>query len=144
MRTGVRIPVGTPTFAFRFGRLRLGKPSGNRGLVHCASCQAKVATAKSGVSLTETGRITFFADMAQFSYVYMLQSEADPERHYVGLTDDLQLRLQVHNKGSVQHSAQFRPWRIKTAVAFRDRSRAAEFERYLKSASGRAFAKKHF
>ena len=74
----------------------------------------------------------------------MLQSEADERRHYVGLTDDLRARLQVHNKGSVQHSSQFRPWRIKTAVAFTDRARAAEFERYLKSASGRAFAKKHF
>ena len=79
-----------------------------------------------------------------YSYVYMLQSLVDQERHYVGLTDNLQARLQVHNKGSVQHSAQFRPWRIKTAIAFTDRSRAADFERYLKSASGRAFAKKHF
>jgi hypothetical protein len=33
---------------------------------------------------------------------------------------------------------------VRTAVAFRDPSRAAEFERYLKSHSGRAFAKKHF
>lgn len=82
--------------------------------------------------------------MARFSYVYMLQSEANPERHYVGLTDDLWDRLRIHNKGSVQHSAQFRPWRLKTAVAFSDRAQAAEFERYLKSASGRAFAKKHF
>jgi predicted GIY-YIG superfamily endonuclease len=82
--------------------------------------------------------------MAQYSYVYMLQSIFDPERHYVGLTDDLQARLQTHNKGSVQHSRQFRPWRIKTVVAFADRIRAAEFERYLKTGSGRAFAKKHF
>ena len=81
--------------------------------------------------------------MTQFSYVYMLQSEKDGKRHYVGLTDDLRDRLRIHNKGRVQHTAQFRPWRIKTAVAFTDRNRAAEFERYLKSACGRAFAKKH-
>ena len=36
----------------------------------------------------------------------------------------------------------FRPWRIKTAIAFTERQRAIELERYLKTASGRAFAKK--
>ena len=74
----------------------------------------------------------------------MLQPESDPDRRYVGLTDDLRARLTVHNKGSVPHTSVFRPWRIKTAVAFTDRQRAAAFERHLKSASGRAFAQKHF
>ncbi|RLC11429.1 MAG: GIY-YIG nuclease family protein, partial [Deltaproteobacteria bacterium] len=37
---------------------------------------------------------------------------------------------------------QFRPWRIKTAIAFTDRAKALDFEKYLKSPSGRAFAKK--
>jgi len=78
----------------------------------------------------------------QFSYVYILQSELNSERFYVGLTDDLHMRLQKHNHGGVPHTAKFRPWRIKTAVAFVDRNRAAEFERYLKTGSGRAFAKK--
>ena len=49
-----------------------------------------------------------------------------------------------HNAGEVSHTAKFAPWRIKTAIAFIDRKRAAEFERYLKTASGRAFAKRHF
>jgi predicted GIY-YIG superfamily endonuclease len=78
----------------------------------------------------------------QFSYVYILQSECDAARFYVGLTDDLHARLPKHNAGGVPHTAKFRPWRIKTAIAFADRERAAEFERYLKTASGRAFAKK--
>ena len=51
-------------------------------------------------------------------------------------------RLQRHNAGEVPHTAKFRPWRIKTAIAFTDRNRALRFERYLKTASGRAFAKK--
>ena len=74
----------------------------------------------------------------------MLESESRAGSHYVGLTDDLKLRLSDHNAGRVPHTRNFRPWRIKTAVAFTDRQRAAAFERYLKSASGRAFAKKHF
>ena len=78
----------------------------------------------------------------KFFYVYVLQSEATLESFYVGFTEELQTRLKVHNSGQVPHTAKFRPWRIKTAVAFTDRQRAVDFERYLKSASGRAFAKK--
>ena len=77
-------------------------------------------------------------------YVYILQSEIDDESFYTGLTDDLRQRLQNHNAGRVLHTAKWRPWRLKTYIAFCDRDRAAEFETYLKSASGRAFAKKHF
>lgn len=79
-----------------------------------------------------------------FSYVYMLTLEKKPQAHYVGLTDDLKTRLVEHNTGHVRHTAKLRPWRIKTAIAFFDRARAAKFEHYLKSSSGRAFAKKHF
>ena len=80
--------------------------------------------------------------MTGFSYVYILISEINPENYYVGLTDDLAGRLAKHNSGGVSHTAKFRPWRIKTAVAFHDRKQAAAFEVYLKSSSGRAFAKK--
>jgi len=79
---------------------------------------------------------------AEFSYVYILQSDLGPEHFYVGLTDDLHDRIRRHNAGEVPHTSKYRPWQIKTAVAFRDRARAAEFEQYLKTASGRAFAKK--
>jgi predicted GIY-YIG superfamily endonuclease len=78
----------------------------------------------------------------QFSYVYILQSEANPKNHYVGLTDDLRKRLEKHNAGDVPHTAKFRPWRIQTAISFNNRERASEFERYLKTGSGRALAKK--
>ncbi len=78
----------------------------------------------------------------EFCYVYILQSQASAKHFYSGLTDDLRDRLRRHNAGEVPHTAKFRPWRIKTAVAFTNRERAAEFERYLKSASGRAFAKR--
>ena len=78
----------------------------------------------------------------EFCYVYLLQSRANEARYYTGLTDDLRDRLRRHNAGEVPHTSKFAPWRIKTAVAFTDKARAAEFERYLKTASGRAFAKK--
>jgi predicted GIY-YIG superfamily endonuclease len=80
--------------------------------------------------------------MHAFSYVYILESMSDVGGFYVGLTDDLRTRLTKHNEGGVPHTAKSRPWRIKTAVAFLDRDKAAAFEKYLKSPSGRAFSKK--
>lgn len=80
--------------------------------------------------------------MEGFHYVYILNSIGEPGRFYVGLTADLPARLAKHNTGGVPHTAKYRPWQIKTALAFRDVERAAAFERYLKSPSGRAFAKK--
>jgi predicted GIY-YIG superfamily endonuclease len=78
----------------------------------------------------------------QFCYVYILQSEANPDHYYAGLTEDLRTRLRKHNSGAVPHTARFKPRRIKSAIAFTDKQRAVDFERYLKTASGRAFAKK--
>ena len=77
-----------------------------------------------------------------YLYVYILQSEADLERFYSGYTTDLAARLKEHNKGHMPSTKPYRPWRIKTAVAFTDEDRARDFERYLKTQSGRAFAKK--
>jgi putative endonuclease len=80
--------------------------------------------------------------MKNFHYVYILESLPEAGRFYCGLTDDLAARLKKHNAREVVHTAKFAPWRVKSAVAFRERTRASRFERYLKSASGRAFAKK--
>jgi putative endonuclease len=75
-------------------------------------------------------------------YVYILQSMQHGERYYVGVTDDLRSGLQKHNAGEVSHTSKYAPWSIKTYVAFSDEKQAIAFENYLKSASGRAFAKK--
>lgn len=82
--------------------------------------------------------------MDGFTYVYVLMSLRDTARRYTGLTDNLETRLQSHNQGSNPHTARYRPWQIETAIAFRSREKAAAFEKYLKSHSGRAFASKHF
>jgi putative endonuclease len=80
--------------------------------------------------------------MNQFVYVYILQSEAIPDHFYVGCARDLKERLRRHNSGEVSHTAKWKPWRVKTYVAFSHEGRARDFEQYLKSSSGRAFAKK--
>jgi predicted GIY-YIG superfamily endonuclease len=55
----------------------------------------------------------------------------------------LRARLTKHNAGEVPHTSKYKPGRIRTHVAFSDEKLAVEFEKCLKSGSGRAFAKKH-
>ena len=76
-------------------------------------------------------------------YVYLLCSLNDPSKTYIGLTDNLKARLKNHNEGGTPHTSQRRPWELIGYVALADPRRAAELERYLKSGSGHAFARRH-
>jgi hypothetical protein len=49
----------------------------------------------------------------------------------------------VHNSGGSVHTVRDRPWTLLAAVEFANPHSAVRFERYLKSGSGRAFAKRH-
>ena len=75
-------------------------------------------------------------------YVYILRSPQFPEKVYMGITSDLKQRLVDHNNGKSPHTAKFMPWNLECYTAFVDKRRAYDFEKYLKSHSGRAFAKK--
>lgn len=77
-------------------------------------------------------------------YVYILNSITFPEKFYVGYTEDIKIRLTTHNAGGSIYTAKNRPWIIVTYSAFADKTTALNFEQYLKSHSGRAFASKHF
>ena len=80
----------------------------------------------------------------KFYCAYILESIKNPDRFYIGFTEKLESRLKSHNQGNNPHTSKYRPWRIKTALAFTDRQGGLGFEAYLKTASGRAFAKKRF
>jgi putative endonuclease len=75
-------------------------------------------------------------------YVYLLQSEAVVGQRYVGVTFNLKQRLAEHNAGKSPHTSKYVPWKLMTYVAFSDEQKAEAFERYLKSGSGHAFARK--
>src|SRR4051794_25791247 len=77
-------------------------------------------------------------------YVYVLESEDAHPHCYVGLTSDVAGRIADHNGGRCPPTAHRRPWHLHVTIAFEDQERAIRFERYLKSGSGRAFAKRHF
>ena len=82
--------------------------------------------------------------MSKFHYVYLLTDIATETHFYTGVTEDLESRLAKHNAGEVPHTSKFKPWRIKTAIAFDSKEKAYAFEAYLKTHCGRSFAKRHF
>ena len=75
-------------------------------------------------------------------YVYIIRSINFPEQEYTGATEDPKQRLADHNAGRSAHTSKFKPWKLVWYCAFPDKYKALEFEKYLKSHSGRAFAKK--
>lgn len=77
-------------------------------------------------------------------FVYVIRTVAHPPRYYTGLASDVAERLHEHNTGRSPQTASHRPWRLHVVIGFCDEPRAAAFERYLKSLSGRAFSRKHF
>ena len=77
-------------------------------------------------------------------YVYQLRSIEYPDQKYTGFSSDVSKRLEIHNAGQVPHTSKYKPWKLLSYFAFSDEQKARDFEFYLKSGSGRAFAKKHF
>lgn len=120
------------------GKLRLGRP------VNTKRRRAKTSEYKYCLRASEKAKAgnDALTIMPKFYYVYILQSETDPARFYVGRTEDLKERLMRHNRGEVPSTSPNKPWKIQTAIAFSESNKAIEFEKYLKSGSGRAFAKR--
>jgi putative endonuclease len=75
-------------------------------------------------------------------YVYIIRSVGFPDQEYTGATSDLKQRVVDHNTGKSTHMTKFLSWELIWYSAFSEKHKALEFERYLKSHSGRAFAKK--
>ena len=75
-------------------------------------------------------------------HVYVIKSLQCFDMFYVGYTTDLNQRLVAHNSGWSIHTAKYMPWELVMYLSFSSKHKAAEFERYLKSQSGRAFMKK--
>ncbi|HPN84930.1 MAG TPA: GIY-YIG nuclease family protein [Victivallales bacterium] len=76
-------------------------------------------------------------------YTYIIQSLEDQNQRYIGFTEDLRKRLDDHNSGKCKHTQKYRPWLLVFYAAFKDKQRAYDFEKYLKSGSGHSFSKRH-
>ena len=77
-------------------------------------------------------------------FVYILKSLCAPHEYYVGITSDPKVRLAAHNDGLLPHTAGHRPWKTLVVIEFDEEAPALKFEQYLKTGSGREFARRHF
>ncbi len=78
---------------------------------------------------------------AKMYYIYILKcSDGEP---YTGCTSDLKETVERHKDGHVPAAKDRLPVNLEFYFAIQDKYKAFEFEKYLKSGSGRAFIKKH-
>ena len=74
-------------------------------------------------------------------YTYILRS-SKYDITYTGYTSDLKKRLQEHNNRESFASKPYAPFNLIFYAAFETEKLAKDFERYLKSGSGKAFINK--
>jgi predicted GIY-YIG superfamily endonuclease len=74
-------------------------------------------------------------------YTYLLR--CFDQKTYIGCSSDLKQRIERHKKGQVPATKDRLPIKLISYFAFNNKYKAFEFEKYLKSGSGRAFLKKH-
>jgi predicted GIY-YIG superfamily endonuclease len=70
--------------------------------------------------------------------VYILK--CSDETYYVGCTNDINDRLSRREKGDIKYTSSRLPIKVVHQSVFFDKYKAYEFEKYLKSGSGGAFA----
>ena len=75
-------------------------------------------------------------------YVYILQSEKNPNWLYKGRTSDLKKRIKEHNSGKNFSSAPYAPLRLIYYEAYLLKKDAFNRERYLKTSMGMRVIKK--
>ncbi len=75
-------------------------------------------------------------------YTYIIRSISYPDKTYIGFSKNLKQRINEHNQGKSKYTAHFKPWKLIFYSAFDTKEKAINFEKYLKSNSGKAFASK--
>lgn len=74
-------------------------------------------------------------------YTYILLSSKS-HIFYYGFTKDLKNRYKMHCDGKVSSTKPHLPWKLVWYGAFETEKQASDFELYLKSGAGKAFAYK--
>jgi putative endonuclease len=77
-------------------------------------------------------------------FVYILTSLKAVATSYVGVTSNIEARLAAHSAGLSPHTSEHRPWKRLVVIEFEEEPPAIAFEKYLKTGSGREFARRHF
>src|SRR4051812_33244182 len=143
------LPPSQPSLGF--AELRLGRHASRGDVLTKRASDRRRLSRRSGVTakadlLTTAHHLLSDGRMHSIGrrFVYILRSEIDPSRHYVGITTDFKERLRWHNEGLSGYTVSKGPWLPVVVLEFPSERGANRFEGYLKSGSGRAFAKRHF
>ena len=75
-------------------------------------------------------------------HVYILK--CNDGSYYTGCTSNMNDRLVLHSKGQINHTASRLPFDLIVTINFKNKYKVFNFEKYLKSGSGRAFRNRHF
>jgi predicted GIY-YIG superfamily endonuclease len=81
----------------------------------------------------KAGKVVFGSElrlgtpMENLYCVYILRSRETPHHYYTGFTENMADRLAHPNSGGDPHSAKYRPWDMKTCVAFTNRQQVLDF-----------------
>jgi len=74
-------------------------------------------------------------------YIYILKLNNGD--FYCGRSDNLKRRLNEHVNGQERTTKKYLPCNLITYIAFDNKKKSIEFEKYLKTGSGFAFRNKH-
>ncbi|MFC7358313.1 GIY-YIG nuclease family protein [Jejudonia soesokkakensis] len=85
---------------------------------------------------------TIYSQIMGLWTVYIIK--CNDESYYVRCTSNLEERLKSHRNGYVISTKYRTPIQLITYINFNDKYKAYNFEKYLKSGSGRAFMNKRF
>jgi len=66
-------------------------------------------------------------------FLYILKSISRPEKVYIGSTNDIERRLEDHNRGNTRSTKYYVPWKIVYSEEYATKSEARKRERQLKN-----------
>ncbi|MEO8637286.1 MAG: GIY-YIG nuclease family protein [Candidatus Taylorbacteria bacterium] len=118
----------------------MAKPARRRAKAGLRLAEARLRRGKARTKKSESGEASLNPLYNAAHYIYSLKCK---DGYYLGCTVDLKSRLKRHEKGQVPATASRLPVKLDFYFATPNKYQAFEFEKYLKSGSGRAFINKH-
>lgn len=76
-------------------------------------------------------------------YVYILKSLKNNDI-YIGSTENIEIRIKLHNSGKVKSTKFYRPWQLLERQEFDSRSEAVRQERFLKTGQQKELLKRKY
>ena len=128
-------PAPEMTWGFDSLSFRLRRPKWNVGLVFSifSDCSIELLFSASADNVRNNVELIV-------QYVYILR--CNNGHPYVGCTDNLKERLERHKNGYVPATKELRPIKLIWYGCFEDKYLAFNFEKYLKTCSGRVLINK--